>query len=227
LPVSDGPGLRAELVAKVVSLNVGMPREHTWRGKPVTSGIWKQPVAGRVAATGHNLAGDGQADLTVHGGRDKAVYAYPIEHYPFWRRELGVERLEHGCFGENLTTEGLLEVDVGIGDRFRVGSALLEVTQPRIPCHKLAMRHGRADLPKRFLASGRSGVYFAIVGEGELGEGDTLERIERDPHGISVADIQRLARGEPDEAMLRRAVEHPRLAQVWRDQFRDQLARGS
>lgn len=210
---------------KIVSVNVGLPRGARWRDKPVRTAIWKEPVAGRVVAAGHNLAGDAQADPSVHGGRDKAVYGYPSEHYPFWTEELGVE-LGWGSFGENLTTEGLLESEVGIGDRYRAGSVVLEVTQPRMPCQKLALRHDRADLPKRFLASGRSGFYFAIVEEGELETGDALERVHRDEGGLSVADVQRLARGEGDEALTRRAAEHPQLAAVWRDELRRRLEKG-
>jgi len=209
---------------KVVSVNVALPREIAWRGETLLSGIFKQPVAGRVAVRGHNLAGDAQADLSVHGGPDKAVYAYPAEHYVFWRAELPELELDWGAFGENLTTEGLLETEVWIGDRYRVGSAQLVVTQPRIPCHKLAARHGRPDLPKRFLASGRSGFYLRIEAEGELGAGDAVERVSRDERGLRVADLYALLgarRG--DTALLRRAVEHPDLAAAWRDELQRQL----
>jgi len=208
-----------------VSVNVGPAREASWRGKTQRTGIFKQAVAGRVAARGHNLAGDEQADPAVHGGPDKAVYAYPSEHYAFWCRELGVESLPWGAFGENLTTEGVLEPDVGIGDRFRIGTVELEVSQPRLPCHKLALRHQRADLPKRFLATDRSGFYLRIVREGELGAGDTIERLSRDGRGLSVADVQRLASGPRDAETLRRAVEHPALAEVWRRELRQSLAK--
>ncbi len=210
---------------KLVSVNVGMPRDATWRDKPVRTGIFKQSVTGRVALHGDNLDGDRQADLTVHGGADKAVYGYPSEHYGFWCEWLGVDALPWGAFGENLTTEGMREPEVGIGDRFRVGSAELEVSQPRIPCHKLALRHQRADLPKHFLASGRSGFYFRIVVPGELAQGDAIERIAADPRGLSVADVQRLAREPGDDALNRRAVDHPALAQVWRDELRKRLER--
>ena len=210
---------------KLVSVNVGLPRNATWSGKPVQTGIFKQAVSGRVAARGHNLDGDRQADLTVHGGADKAVYGYPSEHYGFWCEWLGVDALPWGAFGENLTTEGMREPEVGIGDRFRVGSAELEVSQPRIPCHKLALRHQRADLPKHFLASGRSGFYFRIVVAGELAQGDAIERIAVDPRGLSVADVQRLARKSGDDALIRRAVDHLALAQVWRDELRKRLER--
>src|SRR5262245_25306653 len=148
---------------RVVSVNVGLPREVEWKGRVVTTGIFKTPVAARVALRALNLEGDRQADLTVHGGADKAVYAYPSEHYPFWRRELPGLDLPCGAFGENLTTEGLDEAEVRIGDRFRVGTAEVRVTQPRIPCYKLGIRLGRDDIVERFLWSGRSGFYLAVL----------------------------------------------------------------
>jgi MOSC domain-containing protein YiiM len=212
---------------KLLSVNVGAPRDAVWRGEVVRTGIFKSPVSGRVAMHGHNLLGDAQADLSVHGGPDKAVYGYPSEHYGFWREWLGQDALPWGAFGENLTTEGLLEGDVCIGDRFAIGSALLEVSQPRIPCHKLALRHQRADLPKRFLASGRSGFYFRIVRAGEVSAGDAIERVAADPHRLSVSDVQSLVRGSDDPALVRRAVEHPALAEVWREELRRRLERSA
>jgi MOSC domain-containing protein YiiM len=210
---------------KLLSVNVGVPRDAAWRGEVVRTGIFKYPVAGPVAVHGVNLAGDGQADLSVHGGVDKAVYGYPSEHYPYWCQWLGKDELPWGAFGENLTTEGLLETDVCIGDRFRIGTAELEVSQPRIPCSKLALRHARADLPKHFLASGRSGFYFRIARAGELSPGDAIERIASDPRGLTVAQVQSLARRAGDEPLLRRAVEHPALAAVWRRDLAERLAR--
>jgi MOSC domain-containing protein YiiM len=210
---------------KLLSVNVGAPRDAIWRGEPVRTGIFKSPVSGRVAMRGHNLDGDAQADLSVHGGADKAVYGYPSEHYDFWCEWLGQDALPWGAFGENLTTEGLLETDVCIGDRFSIGTALLEVSQPRIPCHKLALRHQRADLPKSFLASGRSGFYFRIVRAGEVASGDAIERAVSDPQRLSVADVQSLARGAGDPALIRRAVDHPALAEVWRKDLRRKLDR--
>ena len=201
-----------------------MPRDAVWRGEVVRTGIFKSAVHGRVALRGHNLDGDAQADLRVHGGPDKAVYGYPSEHYRFWCEWLGVGALPWGAFGENLTTEGLLESEVYIGDRFSIGSALLEVSQPRIPCHKLALRHARADLPKHFLASGRSGFYFRIIDPGELAPGDAIERIAADPRGLSVAEVQAFARSKGEPAQIRRAADHPALAEVWREDLRKRLA---
>ena len=208
---------------KLLSVNVGEPRDAVWRGEVVRTGIFKSPVDGRVALRGDNLVGDAQADLTVHGGADKAVYGYPSEHYGFWCEWLGVDELPWGAFGENLTTEGLLETEVCIGDRFRIGTALIEVSQPRIPCANLALRHERADLPKHFLASGRSGFYFRILEHGELGAGDAIARCESDPRGLSVAEVQGLARAKGDPALIRRAAEHPALAEVWRADLRRRL----
>lgn len=211
---------------RVVSVNVGLPREITWRGHTLSTAIFKEPAAGPLAVRGDNLAGDRQADLSVHGGPDKAVYAYPVEHYPYWCEWLGVAALPWGAFGENLSTEGLREEEVGIGDRWRIGGAELEVSQPRIPCHKLAARHQRADLPKHFLHSGRSGFYLRVVREGEIAAGDAIERVSSDPQGLTVAAVQGLAWGSGDDAVLRRAASHPALASVWREELRGRLERG-
>ena len=210
---------------KLLSVNVGVPRDAVWRDEVVRTGIFKSPVPGPIAMHGHNLDGDAQADLSVHGGADKAVYGYPSEHYGFWCEWLGKDALPWGAFGENLTTEGLLEAEVFIGDRFAIGSALLEVSQPRIPCHKLALRHERADLPKHFLASARSGFYFRIARAGEVSAGDAIERVVADPQRISVADVQTLARGAGDPELMHRAAEHPALAEVWRKEVRRRLER--
>ncbi len=179
---------------KLVSVNVGLPREVEWRGRRVTTGIFKSPVEGRVRARFLNLDGDRQADLSVHGGRDKAVYAYPEEHYEYWRGELPGVDLPPGSFGENLTTRGLTETEVRIGDTFRVGSALMRVTQPRMPCDKLALRFEREDMVRRFRASERSGFYLAVVEEGEVAAGDTIEPVERVPHEVTVSEVTRRLR---------------------------------
>lgn len=172
---------------KLISVNVGLPRELEWRGRHVRTSIWKSPREGRVRVGKLNVDGDGQSDLSVHGGPQKAVYAYPSEHYEFWRAELPDAELEWGAFGENLTTEGLLEPEVMMGDWIRIGSAEFEVTQPRMPCFKLGIRFGRDDMVKRFLHSGRSGFYLAVVREGDVAAGDGIEFTARDPRGLSVA----------------------------------------
>ena len=174
---------------KLISVNVGRPRSVDWGGRRVRSAIWKSPLAGRVRVTRLNLEGDKQSDLRVHGGPDKAVYVYPAEHYAFWRAELPELDLPWGAFGENLTTEGLLEGDVRIGDSFRAGSAEFRVTQPRMPCYKLTVRFDREDMVQRFLDSGRTGFYLAVVEEGEIGAGDAVERIARAEGEVTVADV--------------------------------------
>src|SRR5213596_3826739 len=160
---------------KLLSVNVGLPREVEWKGKIVCTSIFKAPVPGRVRVARLNLEGDQQSDLSVHGGIDKAIYAYPSEHYSLWRHELPGMDLPWGVFGENFTTEGLLEETVHIGDRFRIGSAEFVVTQPRMPCFKLGIRFDRPDIVKRFLQSGRTGLYLAVLKEGEVAAGDSIQ----------------------------------------------------
>lgn len=211
---------------KLLSVNVSLPREATWGGKVVTTGIFKSPVHGRVLVRTLNLEGDRQADLRVHGGPNMAVYAYPSEHYSFWRSELPEIEFRWGMFGENLTTVGLLENEVNIGDRFRIGSVELIVTQPRMPCYKLNVRFGRKDIVKRFLRSRRTGFYFAVEREGEIGVGDSVTRIARDEHAVTVADIVRLYIDEKsDLPMLRRVVGLEALPDSWREYFREQMSK--
>jgi MOSC domain-containing protein YiiM len=209
---------------KLISVNVGLPREVDWRGRSVETAIWKEPVAGRVRVHRLNLEGDRQSDLSVHGGPDKAVYAYPSEHYEYWRREGTETELSWGAFGENFTTEGLLEGSVRIGDRLRVGSAELMVTQPRMPCYKLGVRFGREDMVKRFLASGRTGFYLAVAREGEVESGDSIELLARDEHEVTVADIVALYTHDAhNQGLLQRAVALPALPAGWRDYLRKRL----
>lgn len=201
----------------VVSVNVGMPREVLWKGMAVRTAIFKEPVPGRVRVSQLNLAGDRQADLAVHGGKEKAVYGYPAEHYQYWRQELPDVPCSWGMFGENLTTEGLREDGLCIGDRLQIGSAVLMVTQPRRPCYKLALRFGRDDMIKRFLASGRSGFYFSVIESGELGAGQKIEMVSRDPHQVSVADICSLYLGATqDRDLLERAMNTDALPREWK-----------
>jgi len=172
--------------------------------------MFKSPVEGRVALRRNNLEGDRQADLTVHGGPHKAVYLYPLEHYAYWAEQLPGEALPFGIFGENLTTAGLREKSVSIGDQFRIGSAVLQATQPRMPCYKLGIRFNRPDMVKRFWLRGRSGIYFSVVEEGELGTGDTIERVSSGPEPITVADVVRLFMGqEKNPEKLRQATRAP------------------
>jgi MOSC domain-containing protein YiiM len=205
---------------RIVSVNVGLPRRVTWRDKVVATGIFKSPVEGRIMMRRLNLDGDAQADLTVHGGPSKAVYAYPSEHYAFWREELLGVDLPWGTFGENLTTQGLLEAGLNIGDRLQIGSAEVVVTEPRMPCYKLGLKFGRDDIVKKFLASRRSGFYFAVLKEGEVAAGDAIKRVSRDPHGVTVADITGLyASKNRNLELLHRALNVEALPEGWRTHF--------
>jgi MOSC domain-containing protein YiiM len=209
---------------KLLSINVGLPREVKWRGKAVRTSIFKAPVAGRVRVTKLNLRGDEQSDLSVHGGADKAVYAYPSEHYAFWRNEFPGMDFPLGAFGENLTTEGLLEGNVHIGDRFRAGSCEFIVTQPRMPCFKLGIRFDRSDMVKRFLHSGRTGFYLAVLQEGEVAAGDSFDLIAQDENRITVTDVVGLyAKDEANQDLLRRASKLSALPDSWREYFRERL----
>jgi MOSC domain-containing protein YiiM len=209
---------------RVVSVNVGLPREVTWRGKPVTTGIFKEPVAGRVPLRTLNLDGDRQADLRVHGGPEKAVYAYPSEYYELWSRERPELALGPGAFGENLTTEGLLDEDVSVGDRFRVGTAELVVTQPRLPCFKLGIRMGRDAFVTEFLDRGLLGFYLAVAREGDVAVGDAIVELERDPRGFGVSEVARLfAHDRDDVEGMRRAAGLDVLPESWRDWFRKRV----
>ena len=213
---------------KLVSVNVGLPRRVPWLADSVETGIFKEPVQDAVRLRRLNLDSDRQADLSVHGGPNRAAYVYPSEHYEFWRGELPGMELPWGVFGENFTTEGLLEESTHIGDRFRVGSAIVAVTQPRMPCYKLGIRFGRNDIIKRFLASGRTGFYLSVVEEGEVRAGDLVESLAVDQDGVSVADIVQLyVARNPDGALLRRAVDLVALPASWRDYFAARLQQTS
>jgi MOSC domain-containing protein YiiM len=226
---------RAEM--KLVSVNTGLPREVMWHGRSVTTGIFKEPVEGRVALRKLNLDGDRQADLTVHGGEYKAVYCYPIAHYGYWRRELPGREVPTAIFGENFTveastingstTDDLLEDSVHLGDQFSIGSAEVTVTQPRLPCYKLGVRFQADDMVKRFLASGRTGFYFAVTREGEVGAGDEIKPIARDPNGVPVSEITRLyiakRYADDDVTSVRRALQVAALPESWKGYFRERL----
>jgi MOSC domain-containing protein YiiM len=207
---------------QVISVNVGLPREVVWKGMTVETGIFKDPVDGPVMIEPLNLVGDRQADLTVHGGPQKAVYGYPSEHYDYWRRELPDSPQAWGSFGENLTTTGIFENELYIGDRFQVGSAVLQVTQPRMPCYKLAIKFQRDDMIKRFLASGRSGFYFSVLEPGSVAAGCEIALLERDPGHVTVSDIQRLYLGQTRDAELLRRVESlTALPENWKSSLRE------
>lgn len=210
----------------VVSVNVGLPTQHAYRTLSVSTAIFKQPVVGSVKVRRLNLDGDRQADLSVHGGPNKAIYGYPSEHYDYWRKQLPGLDLPWGVFGENLTTAGFAEGTLHIGDRVRVGTALLMVTQPRVPCFKLGIRFGREDMIRRFLVSGRSGFYFAVIEEGEVAAGAKIEITHRDPAKVSVGDINRLYSHESSDAdLLRRAVSLQALPEGWRESLAERVQR--
>jgi MOSC domain-containing protein YiiM len=214
-------------VSRIISVNVGLPRDVLWHGHVVTTGIFKERVDGRVFLRRLDLDGDRQADLTVHGGEYKAVYCYPLEHYAYWKQELPGYDLTAGNFGENFTTEGLLEDKVHLGDRFSVGSAEVVVTQPRLPCYKLGIRFQSDAMVKRFLASKRSGFYLAVAREGEVGAGDEIKEVSRDVNHVSISEIIRLYFAKEykdgDIEMVRRALQVASFPESWKEDFRSRL----
>lgn len=215
---------------RVLSVNCGLPREVDWHGRTATTSIYKEPVEGRVALRTLNLDGDRQSDLTVHGGKDKAVYCYPVEHYDYWRDELPGRALPFGVFGENLSIQGLpSEHDVYVGDRFSVGSAEVVVTQPRLPCYKLGIRFGFDAMVKQFLDAGRMGFYLAVTREGDVGAGDEIMLLGRPAEAVSVSEITRLyvaKRFDDDDAQqVRCALNAEALPESWKEYFRQKLAR--
>jgi MOSC domain-containing protein YiiM len=219
---------------KLASVNVGLPREVVWHGINVTTGIFKQPVEGRVALRKLNLDGDRQADLTVHGGEYKAVYCYSLAHYDYWKKELPELELSVGMFGENFTIDSRvhdrsLEDSIHIGDRFSVGSAEVVVTQPRLPCYKLGVRFQMDDMVKRFLASGRTGFYLAVIREGEVGARDEMKALARDPNAVPISEITRLyiakRYSDGDAGTVKRALQVAALPESWKEYFRERLER--
>ena len=211
---------------KLLSLQVGRPRLTTYQGNTINTGIFKQSVSGPVQLRTLNLDGDQQADLRVHGGPYKAVYAYPSEHYPFWRQEFPELDLPWGMFGENFTTSGLAEDDLHIGDRFQIGSAIVMVRQPRMPCYKLAAKFQRDDILQRFLLSGRSGFYFSVEQEGSVAVEDTFELLKQNKDGITISEMNRLyAREKYNQELLQKAIHTEALPEDWREYLRERLER--
>jgi MOSC domain-containing protein YiiM len=208
--------------ARIVSVNVGRPRSVDYGGRLATSSIWKSPVVGPVRASGVNLEGDDQADREVHGGPDKAIYAYALEDLRFWEEELG-RALEPGTFGENLTTSGIDWTLALIGERWQTGTVTLEVSQPRAPCWKLGMKMEDPAFLKRFTRAGRPGAYLRIVEEGALAAGDPIRALERPTHGVSVGDVFRIFSRDRGEAG--RLLSVPELADDWKEWARAQVAR--
>src|SRR5258708_25287589 len=217
---------------QLISVNIGLPREVLWHGRPVVTGIFKEPVKGRTVLRKLNLDGDRQADLTVHGGEYKAVYCYPVAHYEYWRKELRGRELPMGMFGENFTVDfredgGSPEDSIHIGDRFLVGSAEVFVTQPRLPCYKLGVRFQMDDMVKRFLASGHTGFYLAVIREGEVGAGDEMKALARDPNAVPISEITRLyvakRYSDDDASSVKRALQVAALPESWKEYFRERL----
>lgn len=205
---------------KLISVNVSQPKEVWYNGKRIKTGIFKEPVGGRTMMRRLNLDGDGQGDPSVHGGVHKAVYIYMIEHYDYWKRELGRADLTYGQFGENLTVEGLLEETVHIGDVFRVGEALVEVSQPRVPCFKLGIKMGNPQIVKPFLESKRVGFYVRVLAEGEVGAGDGIERTKVGEGQMTVKEIVHLRYFDNmNAAAAEKAANLPALTPSWRDAF--------
>jgi MOSC domain-containing protein YiiM len=215
-----------KIAPKVLSVNVSFPIDINFEGTKVTTGIFKEPVKGRIMLKKHNLDGDRQADLTVHGGPDKAVYSYPMEHYQYWRNVFPTIRMSNGMFGENFTSEGIMEGEINVGDTFEVGSSKILATQPRMPCYKLGVKFGRMEIIKKFLASGRSGVYFRVSEEGEVGAGDTIKLIRKDPNQITINDIVRLYTSDKEDIdALWRAIKIKALPGGWKNHFLEQIKR--
>lgn len=211
---------------KLLSVNVSEPKAVSYNGKTIHTGIFKAPVSGRVALRRFNLDGDGQGDLAVHGGVDKAVYAYPNEHYEWWRRELLRDDLTYGQFGENFTVEGMLEDSVHIGDVFRVGTAHVEVSQPRVPCFKLGLKMGIPTFPKQFLASERPGFYLRVLEAGEVGAGDAIERVKVGQKCLTVKAVHHLLYFDSSNLEgIHEVLSITALAASWRESFEKVLAK--
>jgi len=211
---------------KVLSVNVGLPKNVLFNGQIITTAIFKDPVNGPIILRKLNLDGDKQADLTVHGGIDKAVYSYPEDHYYYWRKQFPNMDIRWGMFGENFTTEGLLEDAVNVGDQFQIGSAKLVATQPRMPCYKLGVRFGRMDVIRKFMTSGRPGIYFKVLTEGEIKIDDKIKLIKRDKNNVTVKDIVTLyiTRNNTDNIeTMRRATKIRDLPEGWRSEFQQKI----
>ncbi|HEX7207887.1 MAG TPA: MOSC domain-containing protein [Nitrososphaeraceae archaeon] len=214
---------------KVISVNVGLPRQVSYEKRQVVTSIFKEPVEGRVKVTTLNLNGDAQADLSVHGGVDKAIYSYSEEHYNYWKEAYPMIDMPLGMFGENLTTQGLYEDMVNIGDQYQIGSSRLVVTQPRMPCYKLGIKFGRMDILEKFVNSQRPGIYYRVLEEGELGAGDSIELLYRDKNNVSINDIVSLYINDHYDgenlSKMQKATKLEFLPERWRIYFGQKIAR--
>ncbi|HEX8426604.1 MOSC domain-containing protein [Hymenobacter sp.] len=212
----------------ITSLNIGLPQEYEWHGRQVRTSIFKQPVAGPVLVYAEHLAGDGQADLRVHGGPNKAVYAYPQEHYAYWKDYLPAARLVPGAFGENLTTVGLLESEVCIGSLYQIGTAVLMAFQPRQPCFKLGIRLQDDGMVRQFELARRSGIYFRVEQEGIVQVGDAISLLQASPYAVTIQDIvDNNASGPKDLDKIQEILAMPYLSASWRERFTRMVAEGS
>lgn len=212
---------------KIISVNVGLPQTISFNNQTVTTGIFKYPVNKRVKVASLNLEGDGQADLTVHGGFDKAVYSYPVEHYKYWKTIFPDKDLPYGMFGENLTTEDLFEDSVNVGDVYEIGTSHLVVTQPRMPCYKLGIKFGRMDVIEKFINSKKPGIYFKVLKEGELEPGSEIKLIKKDKNNVTVNDIVKLylrdLNDSNDSKLLKKAIKLEYLPAGWKAHFKKKL----
>jgi ferredoxin-NADP reductase/MOSC domain-containing protein YiiM len=211
----------------LVSVNVGLPKNVPWQGKTVYTGVWKHPVPGPAMARRLNIDGDGQGDLAGHGGEQRAVLVYQIDSYRYWQRYFGWDDLSHGSFGENFTVDGLPDDEVCIGDRYRIGQAEFEVTQPRVTCYRVGLRLGQPELPALLVGHHRPGFYLRVITEGNIQAGDAIVKTRTGPHALSVADTDALLYlPGRDQDKLRAAVQIPALSPGWQGSFRDLLAAG-
>lgn len=206
---------------KIISVNVGLPKVIEMNGNRVETGIFKEPVNERLQVKKHNIEGDGQADLNAHGGEFKAIYGYPYEHYPKWQAELGRDDFNFGQFGENLTTQGLLEDEIYVGSIYRMGTALLQITQPRVPCYKLAIRMNDPKFVKLFMQAQRTGFYLRVLEEGDISAGDKIELVTSAPQQLTVRDINNLLYFEQDSELAKRALNIDGLTPSWLDRIQE------
>jgi len=212
------------IVMKLISLNVSLPKTVDYRGYKVSTGIYNNPVEGRLKVKTLNIEGDEQADLSVHGGPDKAIYSYPSEHYPFWKELYPNLSINWGMFGENLTTEGLLEDQANIGDEYQIGTAKFAVTQPRMPCFKLGIKFGTTSVIKKLFASAKCGIYFKVLEEGEVGAGDEIKLVKKDKNNVTIRDIMKTYGDERNhKELLERALKIDALPLGWKSYYNEIL----
>ncbi|MCK5391269.1 MAG: MOSC domain-containing protein, partial [Deltaproteobacteria bacterium] len=213
-------------MGRLLSVNVSLPKEIIHKGKKISSGIFKEPVKGRIKVNSLNLEGDGQADLLAHGGNFRAVYVYSYDNYAYWEKELNRDDFKYGQFGENFTVEGMSDDEIHVGDRFKIGSALFEVTQPRVPCYKLAIKMGEEGFYNQILSSGRLGFYFRVIEEGDVGAGDIIEKVSEDTQEMTINEVNSLLYFNKDDFNgIEKAIKIKALSPGWKTSFEDRLAK--